>query len=81
MDMKNITKNNKKITVTTQIRFGKPCIKGTRIAVVDILNLIEAGYTINEIPAQYPQIKTKDVKEALRYTAAVLGKEEVLAIG
>ncbi|MDA2922862.1 DUF433 domain-containing protein [Patescibacteria group bacterium AH-259-L07] len=58
-----------KITIDPKIRFGKPCIKGTRIAVVDILNLLAAGYTIEKIPAQYPGITKKDVLAAIEFAA------------
>lgn len=62
----NIIKNNR-ITVDPKIRFGKPCIRGTRIAVVDILNLLVAGYKIYEIPKQYPGITKKDVLAAIEF--------------
>jgi len=56
-----------KITVDPKIRFGKPCIRGTRIAVVDILNLLATGYSIAEIPEQYPGITKKDVVTAIEF--------------
>ena len=55
------------ITVDPKIRFGKPCIRGTRIAVVDILNLLASGYSANEIPEQYPGITKKDVISAIEF--------------
>lgn len=69
------------ITVKQKLRFGKPCIRGTRVAIVDILNLLRRGYGIKDVPAQYEGITTADAKIALRYAARVLGKEEVLEIG
>ena len=56
-----------KITINPDIRFGKPCIRGTRIAVVDILNLFAAGYAVREIPAQLPGITKADVLAALEF--------------
>lgn len=56
-----------RITIDPKIRFGKPCIRGTRIAVVDILNLLAAGYTIDEIPQQYPGITKEDVRAAIKF--------------
>ena len=56
-----------KIIVDPKIRFGKPCVRGTRIAVVDILNLLAAGYSIAEIPSQYPGITKKDVVTAIEF--------------
>lgn len=68
------------ISIKQRVRFGKPCVRGTRIAVADILNLIISGYSIEEIPNQYPQIAWKDVLLAIRYAARSLGKEEILEI-
>jgi len=56
-----------KITTDPKVRFGKPCIRGTRIAVVDILNLLAAGYAIEDIPEQYPGITKKDVIVAIEF--------------
>jgi len=76
--MRKITTFNKKITINPKIRFGKPCIRGTRIAVEDILNLIKAGYTFNEILEQYPDLKREDIIAALDFTTSiVLGREEI----
>lgn len=63
---------NKHITINPEVRFGKPCIRGTRIAVVDILNLLRAGYTIKEIPKQYPGITKKDVIAAIEFSAELV---------
>ena len=69
------------IVIKQKLRFGKPCIKGTRIAITDILNLLQRGYSIKNVPEQYPGITAGDAKIALRYAARILGKEEVLEIG
>lgn len=68
------------IIIKQRVRFGKPCIKGTRVAIADVLNLLRSGYAIDEIPKQYPDLTIEDVKMALRYAARTLGKEEVLEI-
>ena len=75
--MKKVECIRDRIHVNPKIRFGKPCIRGTRIAVEDILNLLKAGYTFREILKQYPGIKEEDIKASLEYAASVLGKEEV----
>ncbi len=59
----------KRISINPRIRFGKPCIKGTRIAVVDILNLVSAGYSVHEIPGQLPRLTRKDVLAALAFAS------------
>jgi len=68
------------IVIKQKVRFGKPCVKGTRIAITDILNLLRGGYTINDVPAQYPHLTITDAQAALRYAGRVLGKEEILEI-
>ena len=65
-----------RISINPNVRFGKPCIKGTRITVGDILNLLTAGYTIEEIPKQYPSITKKDVIVAIEF-ATQLSEEPV----
>ncbi|MDO9399396.1 MAG: DUF433 domain-containing protein [bacterium] len=70
----------KGIAVKQDVRFGKPCIKGTRVAITDILQLLQMGYVIKDIPTQYPGITTAKARVALNYAASVLGKEEVLEI-
>ncbi len=77
---KTITTKPIGIVIKQKVRFGKPCVKGTRIAITDILNLLRSGYNIADIPGQYPGITIPDTKAALRYTARVLGKEEILEI-
>jgi len=67
----NNKKQQLKMTVNPQIRFGKPTIPGTRIAIEDILRLIEAGYNIDEIPNEYPQITVNQARQALAYTASI----------
>lgn len=79
-NMNEIIKTPIRITIKPEIRFGKPCIKGTRIAIADILNLVRAGYGINDIPDQYPPVTLQDAKTAIQYAVNILGKEEVLAI-
>ncbi len=65
---------NNRIAIDPGVRFGKPCIKGTRIAVEDVLNLLRAGWTINEISQEYPEITKKDILAALDF-AAKLSRE------
>ncbi|MFH1564860.1 MAG: DUF433 domain-containing protein [bacterium] len=74
------TKTPTGIVIKQKVRFGKPCIKDTRIAIVDILNLLRSGYSITDIPTQYPGITIADTKAALQYSANILGKEEILEI-
>jgi uncharacterized protein (DUF433 family) len=57
------------ITINPEIRFGKPCIRGMRISVYDILSWLAAGMTTAEILADYPELTDEDVKATLSYAA------------
>ncbi len=55
-----------RIVVNEGVHFGKPCIAGTRIPVVDILELVRDGMTFDEIVANYyPDIQLQDIKACL----------------
>ena len=57
------------ITRDAGIRFGKPCIKGTRIAVYDVLGWLAAGMTFDEIIDDFPELTESDIKACLAYAA------------
>ena len=57
------------ITIDPQVRFGKPCIRGMRITVYDILGWLASGMSISEIISDYPELTDDDVKAALAYAA------------
>jgi uncharacterized protein (DUF433 family) len=58
-----------RITVDPDICFGKPCIRGTRMRVSDVLDLLAAGATRAEILADYPYLEDADITAALTYAA------------
>ena len=51
------------------IRFGKPCVRGTRIAVGDVLGYLAGGMSAEEILADFPQLTLDDVRACLAYAA------------
>ncbi len=57
------------IEINPNIRFGKPCIKNTRIAVMDILQWLGSGMSYNEILLDYPLLKEEDILAALQFAA------------
>ncbi len=59
----------KHITVNPEIRFGKPCIKGTRIAVEDVLNWLASEMSIAEIIKDFPQLSKAAILACLTYSA------------
>ena len=58
------------ITVTPDIRSGKPCIRGTRITVYDILEYMAGGMSEQEILDDFPPLKPEHLKAALAFAAA-----------
>jgi len=58
-----------RISINPEIRFGKPCIKGTRIAVRDILGWLASEMTIEEIIEDFPPLTRGDILAALEFAA------------
>jgi uncharacterized protein (DUF433 family) len=67
----------KYITIDQGIRFGKPCIKGTRITVGDILQWLSEGIPMSEILDDYPLLKEIHIKTALAFAA---WREEIVRV-
>lgn len=65
------------ISVNPNICHGKPCFKGTRIMVWQILELLEADATMAEIRDAFPSLTPEHVKAALHYAARVLEEREL----
>ena len=62
-EYKNIIKRN------PNKRFGKPCVRDTRITVFDVLGWLAAGMTYDEIIADFPELTLEDIKACLAYAA------------
>lgn len=58
-----------RITVNPEIRFGKPCVRGTRIAVGDVLSYLASGMSETEILADFPQLTGDDIRACLAFAA------------
>lgn len=57
------------ITIHSEIRFGKPCIAGARIAVMDILQWLASGMTEQQILEDYPSLEKQHILAALAFAA------------
>jgi uncharacterized protein (DUF433 family) len=57
------------IEINPEIRFGKPCIKGTRISVYDVLGWLAAGMKPEEIIEDFPELNLQHVQACLTYAA------------
>lgn len=66
-----------RITFDSQIMGGKACIRGMRVTVSLILNLVANGMTTEEILKAYPYLEPEDIAQALRY-AAWLAEERII---
>jgi uncharacterized protein (DUF433 family) len=58
-----------RITVNPNQCGGRPCIRGLRVRVKDILDLLAAGATREEILEDYPYLESDDITAALQYAA------------
>lgn len=68
-----------RITIDPRVMAGKPVIKGTRITVELILELLASGMKPEEIAEEY-QIGIEDIRAALLYASKTLGREEIVAV-
>ena len=69
-----------RIVVDPKILLGKPVVKGTRLAVEFIVDLLSQGWTEAEILRNYPGLEPADIRACLRYASEVLHAEKVYAI-
>lgn len=67
-----------RITIDPEICHGKPCIKGTRIPVFVILDLLAANLSVEEIIEAYPDLTVEDIKAAIEYAALITREKTVV---
>jgi len=58
-----------RIVIDPGVRFGKPCVKGTRIAVGDVLDYLAAGTPEEQLLGDFPQLEPEDIRACLAYAA------------
>jgi uncharacterized protein (DUF433 family) len=61
-----------RISVDPAIRFGKPCVRGTRLTVEDVLGYLAGGMSEDQVLADFPQLNRDDIRACLAYRAAGL---------
>lgn len=66
-----------RIAVDPKVLVGKPIIRGTRIAVEFLIDLLAEGWTSDQILKNYPQLSEADIHAALHYAAEMLKAERV----
>ena len=57
------------ITIEPDKRSGKPCIRGTRMTVTDVLEYLAAGMSQEELLAEFPDLTTEDIRACLAFAA------------
>lgn len=60
---------SKIITIEPGKRSGKPCIRGTRMTVQDVLEYLASGMTVDEILVDFPDLTAEDIRACLAYAA------------
>ena len=68
-----------RITVDPQQCGGRPCIRGMRIRVSDVLDLFAAGLTAEQILEEMPDLETEDLQAALRFASRRLDHPVLVA--
>ena len=58
-----------RIVLDPAVRFGKPCVRGTRITVGDVLGYLAGGMTVEQVLADFPQLTPEDIRACLAYAA------------
>jgi uncharacterized protein (DUF433 family) len=59
-----------RISVDPEVRSGKPCIKGTRITVYDVLEYLAGGRSESELLKDFPDLTAEDIRACLGFAAA-----------
>ena len=59
-----------RISVNPAVRSGKPCIKGTRITVYDVLEYLAGGMSEDQILNDFPDLTRNDIRNCLAFAAA-----------
>ena len=68
-----------RITIDPEVCGGRPCIRGLRIRVKDILDMLAGGATRQEILADYPYLEDEDITAALDYASRAIDHPVIAA--
>ena len=69
----------KRITINPKQCGGRPCIRGMRIRVVDVLDLLAAGLSREQVLDELPDLEPEDIEAALRYASGRLDHPVMVA--
>ena len=68
------------VTIDPTILVGKPVVKGTRLSVYFIIDLLAQGWTVSEILHYYPGLEPDDIRACLAYAGEMMRSEKVYPI-
>jgi uncharacterized protein (DUF433 family) len=66
-----------RITVDAKVLAGKPIIKGTRISVEFVVDLLGRGWTVEQVLREYDHLSAEDIQACLAYAGDILKSERV----
>ena len=66
-----------RVTVNPEQMGGVPCIRSLRIPVAPVVGLVAQGMAETEILAEYPDLETEDVRQALAFAAAAVDERQL----
>jgi uncharacterized protein (DUF433 family) len=67
-----------RIAINPNIHFGKPCVAGTRIPVLSVLELVSEGLSFAEIIRDYyPDLDIEDIRACVRYAMEIVAAEDI----
>jgi uncharacterized protein (DUF433 family) len=69
----------KRITINPDQCGGRPCIRGMRIRVIDVLDLLAAGLTQDQVLEELPDLEKEDIEAALKYASGKLNHPIIAA--
>lgn len=78
---REITRMFDRITFDPQIMGERACIRGMRMTVSLIVNLVANGMSVEDILGEYPLLEAEDIRQALQYAASLANKEIHLLSG
>ncbi len=71
---------SERITVDPDVLVGKPVVRGTRISVELVIDLLARGYTKDQVLQQYDHLSVEDIQACLAYASDVLRSEKVYSV-
>ena len=75
----DVFKIMERITINPEQCGGRPCIRGIRIRVKDVLDMLAGGATAEEILADYPDLEAEDIRACLAYASRYLDHSVLVA--